>query len=87
MEIVSTGYPDPTQYDPNSEYFDSKSPNETPRWITVDIKFVSKIEPLIPLQKLRETTGLEAMGVVQKGQRLSVMPVTESEWKIIKSLM
>ncbi len=86
MEIVSAGYPDPTQFDPKSEYFDSKASNETPRWITVDVRFVRKIEPLIPLQKLRETIGLEAMGVVQRGQRLSVMPVTIGEWKIIESL-
>ena len=87
MEIVSKGYPDPTQFDPSSEYFDSKAPNETPRWMTVDVRFVRKIDPQIPLLKLRETTGLDSMGVLQRGQRLSVMPVTAMEWKIVESLI
>ena len=83
MEIVRSGYPDPTQYDPESEYYDAKSDPATPRWLAVDVKFVQKFSAAVTLQDLRETPGLEQMLVVQRGQRLSVMPVTETEWNIV----
>ncbi len=86
MEIVSEPYPDPTQFDPSSHYYDPKSPPGNPRWVLRDVKFLSKFKRTVSLAELRETPGLEEMHVVRKGQRLSVMPVTEAEWQIVLGL-
>ena len=86
MEIASEASPDPTQFDPTSEYFDPKSPKDNPRWILRNVRLVEKFKRMIPLAELRATPGLEAMEVLRRGQRLSVMPVTAEEWKIIDSL-
>jgi predicted RNA-binding protein with PUA-like domain len=80
MEIVRTGYPDPTQFDPSSEYYDPKAPADGSRWLAVDVKFIQKFSRVIPLAELHTTAGLETMAVLQRGQRLSIMPVTEAEW-------
>ncbi|TDN66977.1 EVE domain-containing protein [Paraburkholderia sp. BL10I2N1] len=81
-EVSSTAYPDPTQFDSKSPYYDPKSSRETPRWILVDVAFKKKI-PLIPLAKLREYPELADMRVLAKGNRLSITPVTETEWRFI----
>ncbi|RYG32574.1 EVE domain-containing protein [bacterium] len=86
MRIVGEAYPDPTQFDPESDYFDAKSTKEAPRWLTRDVKFVERYPRIIPLSELKTTPGLEEMMVVRKGQRLSVMPVTEDEWAIVEGL-
>jgi len=86
MEIVGEAYPDPTQFDPQSEYFDPKSPHENPRWLLRNVRFIEKFKRVVPLGELREVPGLQDMFVVRKGQRLSVMPVTEEEWEIVHSL-
>jgi predicted RNA-binding protein with PUA-like domain len=86
MRIVSEAYPDPTQFDPNSHYFDPKSPPDAPRWVLRDVAFVEKFQRVIPLAELRETPGLEDMMVVRRGQRLSVMPVTADEWEIVMKI-
>ena len=86
MEITSDAYPDPTQFDPSSQYFDPKSPADNPRWILRDVLFKEKFKRIISLDELRTTPGLEEMQVNRKGQRLSVLPVTESEWKIVNGL-
>jgi predicted RNA-binding protein with PUA-like domain len=86
IECVSDAYPDPTQFDPKSDYYDPKSTKENPRWLTRDMKFVKKLPRIVTLAELKETPGLESMAVVQRGQRLSVMPVTDAEWKIVSSL-
>ena len=85
-EVASDSYPDPTQFDPQSDYFDPKSPLENPRWILRDVAFRQKFQRVIALSELREVPGLEGMEVNRKGQRLSVMPVTEAEWNIVLSL-
>jgi predicted RNA-binding protein with PUA-like domain len=87
MEIVSEAYPDPTQFDPTSHYFDSKSPKEAPRWLLRDVSFVKKFDRLIPLAELREIPALAEMQVLRKGQRLSVMEVSADEWKVVCSLV
>jgi predicted RNA-binding protein with PUA-like domain len=86
MRIVGDAYPDPTQFDPASEYYDAKSPRENPRWLLRDVVFISKFKRTVTLGELREVDGLQDMFVVRKGQRLSVMPVTEQEWEIVKAL-
>lgn len=83
MEIVGEPYPDPTQFDPSSHYYDPKSKKESPRWLARDVKFVSKFKRVISLAELREIPGLEKMMVTRKGMRLSVMPVTPEEWAIV----
>ncbi|HSI71693.1 MAG TPA: EVE domain-containing protein [Fimbriimonas sp.] len=86
MEIVSEPYPDPTQFDPDSEYYDPKSKKEAPRWLLRDVLFKEKYKRCVTLAELKENPALESMLVVRKGQRLSVMPVTEQEWQIIENL-
>ena len=81
-EVVSTAYPDPTQFDPKSAYYDPKSKPEEPRWILVDVRFVKKT-PLISLAELRAHPELADMRVLAKGNRLSITPVTEEEWRFI----
>jgi len=86
MKIVSEAYPDPTQFDPNSQYFDPKSPLDAPRWVLRDVAFVEKYARIVSLAELRATPGLEQMQVTMRGQRLSVLPVTEEEWNIVTAL-
>lgn len=86
MEIVSDPYPDPTQWDPESHYYDPKSPKDNPRWFVRDVKFRSKFPRIISLAELKEVKGLEEMLVIRKGQRLSIMPVTKKEWDIVNKL-
>jgi predicted RNA-binding protein with PUA-like domain len=83
MKIVSEAYPDPTQWDPNSDYFDPKSKKENPRWYVRDVEFVRKFKRTITLAELREIPGLEEMVVTRKGNRLSICRVTPQEWEII----
>lgn len=86
MEIVRGGYPDPTQFDPDSEYFDAKSPAEVPRWMTVDVRFVRKFARIVSLSELKGTPILCDMAVCMRGQRLSVMPVKAEEWDLVLGL-
>jgi predicted RNA-binding protein with PUA-like domain len=81
-EVVSAAYPDPTQFDPKNPYYDPKSTRETPRWMLVDVRFVKKT-PLISLAALREHPELAGMRVLAKGNRLSITPVTDAEWRFI----
>jgi predicted RNA-binding protein with PUA-like domain len=84
--VASTPYPDPTQFDKKSKYYDAKATRETPRWMLVDVKLVAKTA-LLSLAKMRETPSLSSMVVLQRGNRLSITPVTASEWKVIQKLL
>jgi predicted RNA-binding protein with PUA-like domain len=84
VEIVSTAYPDPTQFDSASRYFDAKATQESPRWISVDIRLQHKTL-LLPLKTLRTFTELEAMPLLARGNRLSVSPVAPDQWRFIAS--
>jgi len=86
MEIVGDAYPDPTQFEPSSDYFDPKSPLDNPRWLLRNVTFKEKYKRVVTLAELREIPGLEEMFVLRKGQRLSVMPVNDREWEIIQRL-
>lgn len=86
VEVISTSYPDPTQFDKKSQYFDSRATAENPRWLTVDVRYVRK-STFIPLAALRTHHELESMRVLSKGSRLSVTPVEPAEWKFIEKLM
>ncbi len=81
-EVYSTAYPDHTQFDPASHYYDPKSTRENPRWIMVDVKALRKTR-LISLSELRSHPELEDMLVLKKGSRLSITPVTAHEWQFI----
>ena len=80
-EVVKAGYPDTTQFDPESKYFDPKSDPATPRWFRVDVKFVEKFEKVLALSEIKQMRGITELPLVKKGGRLSVMPVTEQEWQ------
>ena len=86
MEIVREGYPDPTAFDPDDKHFDPKSDPDNPRWIHVDVKYKRKFKRTITLAELKEHRSLENMRLLQKGNRLSVMPVTKKEWNYILKL-
>jgi len=86
MRIASEAYPDPTQFDPKSKYFDAKSPVENPRWLARDVEFVEKFPRVLGLAELRELPELADMMVLRRGQRLSVMPVTAAEWHTVMRL-
>jgi predicted RNA-binding protein with PUA-like domain len=86
MKVVSKPYPDPTQFDPDSKYYDSKSNPEDPRWILVDVGFVRRTKRNITLAEIKAHPGLEDMILTRKGNRLSVMPVGKEHWDIILGL-
>ncbi len=81
-KVASTAYPDATQFDRNSKYFDPKATLETPRWFNVDVQLVQKIE-LVSLPELRAHAELERMRTLQRGNRLSITPLDPSEWRFI----
>ncbi|MEQ1813007.1 MAG: EVE domain-containing protein [Candidatus Nitrotoga sp.] len=80
--VASVAYPDATQFNSRSKYFDPKATQETPRWFNVDVQLVKKIN-LIPLPELRTYPQLEHMRILQRGNRLSITPVDPIEWQFI----
>ncbi len=86
MEIVSEPKPDPTAFDPDEKYHDPKSDPDKPRWYLVDVKYVRHTQRVIPLTELKADPALEEMPLVRRGNRLSVMPVTQAQWEHILSL-
>lgn len=87
-QVASTPYPDPTQFQKKSKYFDPKSTREEPRWMLVDVGFVRKLERPVLLSTIRSRS--EALGedfaLIRRGARLSVLPVTAAQWKILLAL-
>jgi predicted RNA-binding protein with PUA-like domain len=86
VEIVSAAYPDATQFDSTSPYYDAKATQEQPRWVSVDVKAVRKTA-LLSLKEMRTMPELADMRLLAKGSRLSVMPVEAAEWKFIKKIL
>ena len=84
--VASTAYPDPTQFDPKSPYYDPKSKPEEPRWLLVDVQVVKKI-PNITLPALRARPELEDLVILRKGNRLSITPVEPRHWKRMLQLL
>lgn len=84
-KVVREAYPDESQFDPNSKYFDPRALPEKPRWWMPDVGFVEKFPRVITLAELRTIPGLEEMVLLNRS-RLSVQPVREDEWKIILQL-
>jgi predicted RNA-binding protein with PUA-like domain len=85
-KVSSTPYPDATQFDAKGKYFDPKATPEQPRWMLVDVKLVRKTR-LLSLQELRTHEALSDMVILQRGNRLSITPVTPAEWKFIGKLL
>jgi predicted RNA-binding protein with PUA-like domain len=85
-EVSKLAYPDATQFDGGSKYFDARATVETPRWFNVDVRLIKKTR-LLPLGELRNHAGLSSMRILQKGNRLSVTPVDPSEWQIIMGII
>lgn len=85
-EIASTAYPDPTQFDPASGYYDAKASPENPRWMLVDVRATRKTR-LLGLAEMRAFARLEDMLVLRRGNRLSITPVTAAQWQCIIQLL
>lgn len=84
--VCKEAYPDFTAWDPESKYYDPKSTSEKPRWFMVDVEFVKKFPDVISLSQIRQTAALQEMRLLQKGNRLSIMPVDEQEFRTICKL-
>jgi predicted RNA-binding protein with PUA-like domain len=85
-KVASEPYPDPTQWDPGSEYFDPKSSEDNPRWWLVDFAIEKKFAEMIPLEKLRGIKALADMVILQKGTRLSITPVAAKHFNAVMKL-
>lgn len=85
-EVAKEGYPDPTAFDSQDPHFDPKSDPDAPRWYLVDVKFKRKFKRTISLAELKACDELADMRLLQRGNRLSVMPVSEHEWEFILGL-
>jgi predicted RNA-binding protein with PUA-like domain len=85
-EVVREGYPDPTAFDRKDDHFDPKSDPKAPAWFAVDLRAVRPFRRRVALGDLRGVRGLEKMVLLQKGSRLSVMPVTAREFAIVTRL-
>lgn len=85
-EVVKEAYPDPTQWDPKSHYYDEKSTPENPRWFMVDIKWKEPFRRTITLEEMKNMPELAEMKVVQRGQRLSVQPVEKQHFDRVVAL-
>jgi predicted RNA-binding protein with PUA-like domain len=84
--VASTAYPDATQFDRKSPYYDPKAKREAPRWMLVDVQLVKKTR-LMPLEEMRGYRELQDMVVLRRGNRLSITPVAEHEWRFILELL
>lgn len=82
--VASKPYPDPTAFDKKSKYFDPKSDPENPRWMLVDVAYKSDLKRLVSLEEMKSMPELEEMRVMQRGNRLSITPVTKEEFQAIK---
>lgn len=83
-EIASEPYPDPTAFDKKSKYFDEKSDPDNPRWVLVDVKFTEDLSRMVSLDEIKGMPECADMRLIQRGNRLSILPVEESEFLAIK---
>lgn len=86
-KVASEPYPDPTQFDPESKYFDPKSDPDNPRWQMVDVAFVERFDETITLKQIQsQAEALEGCALVRRGNRLSVMPIEAEHYQTIVQL-
>ena len=86
MKIAGKAYPDATAFDRKDKHFDPKSDQGNPRWFLVDVKFVRKLKRTNSLSELKEHDAIADMVLLKRGNRLSIMPVSKSDWKYILAL-
>jgi predicted RNA-binding protein with PUA-like domain len=86
MNIVRSGYPDSTAFDHREKYFDPESDPDNPRWYVVDVHFVRKLKRIITLSELKGLPELADLPLLRRGNRLSVMPVSKTQWDFILRL-
>jgi predicted RNA-binding protein with PUA-like domain len=86
MRISRRAYPDATQFDPVSEYYDAKATRDDPRWVNVDVTLVRRTR-LVSIQELRGHPELADMRVLQRGNRLSITPVSDAEWTFLQTVL
>ncbi len=79
--VSREAYPDPSQFEPESPYFDPKATAEKPRWVVVDVEYVAHFDEPLTLEQLKADPKLEGMLVTRKGQRLSIQPVEAKHWR------
>lgn len=82
VEVAKLAYPDETQFNKKSDYFEPKATRDKPVWFHVDVNFVRKV-PIVPLEELRKHKALANMRILQRGNRLSITPVDPREWAFI----
>lgn len=82
-EVASDPYPDPTAFDKKSKYYDAKSDPENPRWILVDVRYRATFAQMVTLEAMKSMPALAEMRILQRGNRLSITPVTAAEFKAI----
>ncbi len=85
-EVARSAYPDATQFDPKSHYFDPKSAPDAPRWLHVDVKLRRKTR-LLSLAEMRATPALAGLQTLRRGNRLSITPVDADEWRTVLALL
>ena len=85
-EVVREGHPDTTQFERGDDHYDPDSPPDDPRWFQVEVRAVEKLPHLVTLERIKATAQLAGMGLLRRGNRLSVQPVTESEFRTIVKL-
>ena len=86
IEVSRAAYPDETQFDRKSRYYDATASRDDPRWFNVDVKFVKRTR-LVGIAELRRQKNLRRMQILQRGNRLSITPVTPAEWECIQRLL
>ncbi|RDZ29615.1 EVE domain-containing protein [Lysobacter silvisoli] len=86
--IASAAYPDPTQFDPKSDYYDPKSTREDPRWLLVDVAFERKFDRVVSLDEIKARADElgEDFALTRRGNRLSVLPVSAAQWKLLLAM-
>jgi predicted RNA-binding protein with PUA-like domain len=86
MEIVGEPVPDPTQFDPQSHYYDSKSPRENPRWLAVPVRHIATWGRVVSLTELRQELKLANLTILKAGNRLSITEITKEEYMLLKKM-
>lgn len=86
-EVASPPYPDPTQFDPDSKYYDPKSDPDDPRWVLVDVKFKRDLKRILSLSEIKDhAEALGDLALIRKGNRLSIMPLRQEQWEYLLGL-
>ena len=82
-EVASEPYPDPTAFDKNSNYYDPKSHPDNPRWVLIDVRYKADLKRLVSLEEMKVMPELVDMRVLQRGNRLSITPVSKAEFQAV----